>query len=58
MSQTSTQTFKITRTLKKIISRYLTGDDDNDDGDEKDDDDGDSFNEKADDDAENFDKGC
>ena len=58
MSQTSIQTFNISRTLQKIISRYLTGDDDNDDGDDKDDDEGDSSNQKADDDAEDFDEGC
>ena len=58
MSRTSTQTFNITRTLEKIISRYLAGDDDNDDGDDKDDDEGDSFNQKADDDADDFDEGC
>ena len=39
---------------KKIVSRYLAGDDDNDDGDDKDDDEGDSFNQKRDDDADDF----
>ena len=58
MSQTSIQTFNITRTLPKIFSRYLAGDDDNDDGDDKDGDDGDSLNQKADDAAEDFDEGC
>ena len=58
MSQTSIQTFNITRTLQKIISRYLAGDDDNDDGYDKDDDKGGTFNQKADDDVEDFDDGC
>ena len=59
MSQTSIQTFNITRTLpKNCFQIKRAGDDDNDDGDDKDDDEGDSFNQKADDDAGDFDEGC